>query len=202
MYITKIIPVVLVFMHAFAPGAFAQGSERDDVHLRNDCRLAAQVIRTGHPAPQRGWAYSVVRLCDQSAPAVLAERWANTADTLELAQLAGASAQFPTRVVFDAMASVVRAPADREATIYAMAVLASFAKPNVGLSLWDLRHPRDGRLPRMVATSGDRVRQGDLGDVRSEVLNLLRHAQANSPDPDVRRVASEFLGFLSVEANP
>lgn len=33
----------------------AQSSERDDDHLRNDCRLAAQVILTGHPAPiERG----------------------------------------------------------------------------------------------------------------------------------------------------
>lgn len=194
---------LLCMLTLSAQGAVAQGSERNNAHLRNDCRLAAQVIRTGHPAPRLGWAYSIIRLCDQSGPTVLAERWANAADTLELAELAGASAQFPTRAIFDATASVVRGPAGREASVYAMAVLVSFVSPQVGLNLQDLRHPRDGRPPRIVSASGgDPIGPGDLGDVCPEVLAVLREASSNSRDPDVRRVASEFVRFLSVGANP
>jgi hypothetical protein len=39
-----------------APRLSAQALERDDVHLRNGCRLAARVILTGHPEPHEGWA--------------------------------------------------------------------------------------------------------------------------------------------------
>ena len=40
---------------SLTPRLSAQAKERDDVHLGNDCRLAAQVILAGHPEPHEGW---------------------------------------------------------------------------------------------------------------------------------------------------
>src|SRR5690349_17810761 len=56
---------------------FAQGGgDPDDVHHRNDCRLALQIVETGHPAPHREWAYSLLPRCGASAgPAAVAALW-------------------------------------------------------------------------------------------------------------------------------
>lgn len=43
--------------------AVPMAAQVDSVHLRNQCRLAAQVIATGHPAPQDGWALQTIRSC-------------------------------------------------------------------------------------------------------------------------------------------
>lgn len=53
----------------------AQGTDvQDSVHLRNNCRLAAQVIRTGHPAPRLEWAYSQIPACGAEGGEALAAR--------------------------------------------------------------------------------------------------------------------------------
>jgi hypothetical protein len=54
-----------------AGSAHAQANP-DSVKLRNDCRLASQVLRTGHPAPQSEWAHGMIGYCGR-------EQWANAA---------------------------------------------------------------------------------------------------------------------------
>ena len=39
-------------------------SEPDTLHLRSDCRLARQVIETGHPAPHGEWAWQYIGFCE------------------------------------------------------------------------------------------------------------------------------------------
>lgn len=175
----------------------AQAPESADEHIRNDCRLAAQIIRTGQPAPHSEWAYSIIRLCDLSGPAALAERWQTVADSAELVRLAGASAQFSNRTLFNALAAVVLDhAASVEARLQGMEVLASYANPNVALNAYDLRHPMPGRPPRIMSASGGVGNAGDLGPVCSEVVQILERTRDSSTVEAVQRIASEYIRFL------
>lgn len=53
----------LVFASALDPVAGFGQANPDSVKLRNDCRLAGQVIETGHPGVRTGWAWSVLPHC-------------------------------------------------------------------------------------------------------------------------------------------
>lgn len=65
----------------------------DSVKLRNDCRLAAQVLRTGHPAPRFQWATAVIHRCGvhEAAPALVAalDRLRSSSDSAEVNQVWG-----------------------------------------------------------------------------------------------------------------
>lgn len=54
-------PVVMACL-LVASTAHAQANP-DSVKLRNDCRLASQVLRTGHPAPHLDWARGMIPYC-------------------------------------------------------------------------------------------------------------------------------------------
>lgn len=55
------LPVVMAFLLVTTP-AHAQANP-DRVNLRNDCRLASQVLRTGHPVPHLDWARRMIPYC-------------------------------------------------------------------------------------------------------------------------------------------
>ena len=58
----RLLPLLL--LSVLIPG-LAQGQEDPGaVKRRNNCRLAAQVIETGHPAPHREWAWQYIGFCD------------------------------------------------------------------------------------------------------------------------------------------
>lgn len=184
-----------------APSALeAQHKERDDAQLRNDCRLAAQILRTGQPAPHRSWAYTVITRCDESGAATLASVWTQNppADEAMLGELAGATRYFPMREVFDALrataADVQVATAPR---VYALSVVASFAEPRTFLNLRDVFEPRAGRPPRMVNVSGhqDWTDVGELAGIVPEVRTLLNSLLTDS-DPVVARAATWYLRIV------
>lgn len=62
----------------------------DSVQLQNDCRLAAQILTGGHPAPQEEWALTVIHRCGPDGGAALASALRNaraSTDTDYLSQL-------------------------------------------------------------------------------------------------------------------
>jgi hypothetical protein len=189
------VAVLLALSGTFA-GAEAQESQ--DVHTRNDCRLAAQVIRTGHPAPHAEWAYGAIQQCDETGVAVLIEKWRTVSDSLESGYLARASSRFPKRVVFDAISEVVlSSTASTEARLAGMSLLATFAEPNVFLSRSDLRRPTEGRRPRMMSVSGDRRDSpGELGSIAPEVIAIMERLRDTSEDAAISRIAGEYARFL------
>jgi len=54
---------VAVGFATFAAGSAKAQTNPDSVKLRNDCRLAVQVISTGNPAPHLEWARSLIGNC-------------------------------------------------------------------------------------------------------------------------------------------
>ena len=81
----------LVGLIAVCAGPVRAQANADSVKLLNDCRLAAQVLQTGHPAPRRQWAGAFMRQCgtDSLAEANVGalNRLRSTTDTSELEQV-------------------------------------------------------------------------------------------------------------------
>jgi hypothetical protein len=193
-----VIPACVIFLWG-AP--LAAQAEPDDVQHRNDCRLAAQVIRTSQPAPHTEWAYSYILRCGQEGAAVVAEQWRGQSsfDEQVLWRLMIAAGRLRTRAVYEAVREAAAdQSASREVRIYALAMLYNYARPQLALVVQDLLHPRDGRFARIAASSGDGglTNAPDLGDVRQEVEEFLAQLIASDADPDLVRVAREVLGRL------
>ena len=138
-----------------------QAGERQDPHLRNDCRSAAQVLRTGHPAPRREWAMDAIRRCDASGPAVLAGVWREAApsDIMGLDLLFNSTRDFNDRRVVEAASDIARRREAPETTrIYALALLFNYAVPGRYLNMKQLLEP--GEFPPRISfvTHDDRAK--------------------------------------------
>jgi hypothetical protein len=194
--------ISLLAMFTMAAPATLMAQPAQDAHLRNDCRLAAQILRTGHPAPHTEWAYRAITKCVDSGPAVLIEKWRGTlpGDSMEMRLLAGTSRYFPQQAVFDAVAA---AALNANNTTYqrfrAMRLLASFAMPGIYLSEQDLLNPPARGGIRTFTFSGDQATSqvGELGGVKPEVRALMQRIQDEASDPTLRRVAEEYVKFLA-----
>lgn len=179
----------------------AQPREGDDVHLRNDCRLAAQVIGTGHPAPRREWAYGIIRGCDESGPRILAMAWRSRlpGDAASLGQLVAATRTLNDRSVVDAVSDVARnREAPDAARVHAFALLYSYAVPGLYVNPGDLLDRPDAP-PAIIAVSHDHhVHQtrAILGDLRPEVGRLLGEVAAAEQATRVGRAAASVLRYL------
>lgn len=79
---------------AAAVPARAQDERLAEVRERNDCRLAAQVLATGHPHPRYEWARSTIVNCEDEGPAYFASQWRTApADTAALRLLIAAASR-------------------------------------------------------------------------------------------------------------
>lgn len=65
--------VLLMVLIAIVPtSAAAQPRESVDARHRADCRLAGQILTTGHPTTLRAWAFEMIDQCQDTGPAILA----------------------------------------------------------------------------------------------------------------------------------
>src|SRR5919198_688104 len=119
---------LMICILAVLPSAIAaqRPSEVDDIHLRNNCRLAAQVLTTGYPAPHYGWARDIIRECDQSGGPAPAAVWGKP----------------PPGPFLGALVGVARHPSSPEAVGFsALGVLVSSFPPAKAVSLQKLKTP-------------------------------------------------------------
>jgi hypothetical protein len=179
----------------------AQPGELQDAHRGDDCRLAAQVLRTGDPAPRREWAMDAIRRCDASGPAVLASVWREAApsDTTGLGLLFNATRDFNDRRVVEAVSDVARRREVPETTrIYAFALLFNYAAPGRYIIIQQLLQP--GEFPPRIRyfTHDDRGEstRAILGDLRPEVSAILRSVAAAEPGSRVGIAAATVLRRL------
>lgn len=158
--------------------ASAQTSERQDPHVRNDCRLAAQIIRTGNPSPHRAWAYEAIRYCEESGPDVLVAVWRTAApeNRIALMELVRATGNFNDMRIVNVLAEVFGSGRHSDTTrIYAGVLLYSYAVPGIYLDEDDLlKGEKRSPAMRMVShdTRADNTR-ATLGDLRSKVFEVL-----------------------------
>ena len=170
-------------------------SEKDDVQLRNDCRLAAQVLTTGHPDPHYEWARDVIGKCDVSGGPALAALWQSLSpDTAELKHVVYTTARLRDARVLAALVSVAGdAARPVEVRLSSLRVLASYFKPGAYVTLGDLQHPPFGSPlgweSEFVAIDGVQP----LGaDARTTILDLVHRLAGSDPDAAVR-AGARFL---------
>jgi hypothetical protein len=199
----------LLLAAALTPGLL-QAQESDvplAVQHRNNCRLAAQVMLTGDPAPKRAWADSYFPACGvYETPALLALWDRAGGDEAAINQLVHVSGTLRDQRLFDALTALAsdadRAPASR---VGALAVLARYVRPSAAHNLATLRLPADSaaRLRATVIASTPHAHQ-DVGDVPlasaavDRVPTLLSSLEA-SPTEDawVRYAARVLLGNVT-----
>src|SRR4051794_23983871 len=108
--------------------AAAQRDAVDPVHLRNDCRLASQVVETGHPAPKLKWALGAIRACTPNeygaAVAAAVRRERAISDTATLASYWNASRWLIDGQLFSAAMDVANdRNASQESRVFAILAL-------------------------------------------------------------------------------
>lgn len=116
--------------------------ERDSVHLRNDCRLAIQAVRTGHPRPHLAWAYQQLRICGAEGAAALAERLSELRKSSDKALwhfvTYPAVRDLRDRRLFEVSLSIAGDPAASEtARAYAFRNLIWIVSPSADLETFD-----------------------------------------------------------------
>ena len=183
-----------------APLAAQRATEANDAQLRARCRLAAQVLETGHPGPKYGWAVDEIMVCDESAGPALARHWSSLhdVDREALGHLTFSSRSVRDQRIFDAVLAVAGAP-DRAPLIRlsALRVLVSYTDPVLDVSLDDLEHPKDnevlGHIVDFAPTDGTvPLAAGDP----SAVMDLLRRLGQQEPNPEVAAAARYVLRGL------
>jgi len=134
------VSLLLVIAASTVPILAQSSHESQDVHLRNDCRLAAQTLTKGHPAPKTDWALSIIYLCDASGGPALQALWAApTVDSVALQQLVTASSKLLDQRVYDAVTATARnTGAPRSVRFAAMRVLAAFVSNTTSINPDDL----------------------------------------------------------------
>ncbi|HEU5175032.1 MAG TPA: hypothetical protein VFT96_09780 [Gemmatimonadaceae bacterium] len=163
-------------------------TEKDDVHLRNNCRLAAQVLETGYPPPHRGWALDQILACEQTGGTALATVWrVAPVDRSALARLMYASRAMRDERVFAATAEVAEDPARPTLVrLAAMNVLTSFADSVLMARLEVLENPPPfyvlGRVLDFPITPGAEPLTGDTPE---RVMTLFSALATRDRDPVV-----------------
>jgi hypothetical protein len=127
------------------------------MHTRNDCRLAAQVLRTGEPGPRYEWARRLITSCRDEGPAVLSEQWmVASGDTAELRYLMFYTPRVKDVRLYHALQRVAADPSRSDTIrIAAMIALARYVNPSRVLTLRDLEPPSGStrRVPLLVTGS-------------------------------------------------
>jgi hypothetical protein len=180
------------------PGCAAAQQNRDSVHLRNDCRLAIQVVTTEHPAPHEAWAYEAVEHCGAAGGAALAsaiDRMRRTDDLAVLDLITRPVIRFTDASVLDVTLSVAGdGGASPEARVFAFRALINLLDPGRVLTYAQLAGTGDARscfgLPPSLhnePTTGSPL----PADAKSRIREMGTRVSADASEPPhVRRAAT------------
>lgn len=188
------IALILTITAAITPGRSLEAqTERQDPHVRNDCRLAAQVLETGHPAPHYEWALEFIAKCEETGAPVLAALWRSAANTEHLNRLYVSSYLLRDARVTDAVTEVAQNRAlPRLVRLNAIRVLAGHAVPEFLVTVPDLlRRENEFSIIPFPSVDHVMVRNGerpvDQAAIRG-IVEALGHLRSDS-DADVATAA-------------
>jgi len=179
--------------------------EREDVQLRNDCRLAVQVLTHGQPANKREWALDTIDRCDESGPPVLARMWREVpADSASVGHMIYRSVYMRDRRVYDVVSVLARdhsVPALKRAA--ALHLLGRWARPGFTLDYGQFFSPEFESVQKngvvYSSMSHDTQREGAEAlpaTVRQEVLALARELATADPNFRLRATAALLVDIL------
>lgn len=124
---------------ALAPSGGHAQVDLDSVRLRNDCRLARQVLIDGQPANKRGWALSIVPSCgEEGGDAVVAElrRFRSAAHPDVFEPVVRTATRYRDRLIFEGVLGLAADPAASVAArVQAIRILSAQLAPGSG-AVW------------------------------------------------------------------
>lgn len=181
----------------------------DSVHLRNDCRLAAQILQSGEPANKREWALGFVPNCGASGVAAIAEKWRaneNSNDSSLLVELRVAAFHLSDRTLFETfLGTAGSSSASSQARIESWRYLLRFSNPGLYLPDEQLAITPVDRLCSVAYFSvGNPVVITPLpADFQDQVDAVAIRVAVEMGDVRVRRFASCVHQFIQqARSNP
>lgn len=146
----KLIHIVAITSALVATLEVQGQAHSDSIQRRNNCRLAIQVIETGHPAPHRQWAREYIIRCGAAGGQALADRLSasrRSSDPLLLDQLTASAARFVDGSLFETAAVIAQdESASTEARVFAFRVLIHALEPGRRLTYGNLIGAPDATL--------------------------------------------------------
>lgn len=204
-YVCLLLTVVLV---SFPAASYAQDERASGAHHRNECRLAGQVLQTGHPRTKREWALEAIRSCEpEVAVPALVRSWMNAPDDTEhLMRLYRAGRRYRDGRLYMAVRSLASDPGrPQKVRIAALGNLAAQVDRRIAMDL-NLLRPISGLRGRWQwvwfwDNHGHSV-QGAVplpSDARADVRRVAE-SLANSPVKDaLADSALRLIRFLDAE---
>lgn len=172
--------------------------EPDSVKLRNDCRLAEQVLLTGHPLTHRADALSIISRCgEEGVPALLSAWDGALARREDLEQLVTATRAFVdprlTQALFATLGETAKPTLVR---IAALLVLTTYGNPYVVPSFDDLLVDPDETFVRygevdhpFTAAGRDQLPSDFVEHLRSLIVRI----ENSDPSTEMRTAARVAL---------
>lgn len=207
-------PLLAIVILALGPAALCSQAPAvaDEAQMRASCRLAAQVVRTGHPHPRRDWAMSFIVHCPDSGPPALAVAWQLESgdDRGQLGLLVGQTERLRDGRLAHAVMTVATSPAYRYLVrLSALRVLVSYWQAGKTVSLETLEAPPAAAPPVLPygCCLGDELHFAPVDGAvpidegtRAEIVSALRDMVTGDPDERVRAAAAFVLGNLEALA--
>jgi hypothetical protein len=141
--ITKLVAMGVLLVPSLA---HAQGNS-DVAHQREECRLAAQIVATGRPAPHDAWALSYIGRCGGDGGAALAaglRALRTSRDTTALGVITAPTLGYRDAALFQAELDVAGDPtASVPARVFAFRSLTSLLHPERHLTYASVAGPLD-----------------------------------------------------------
>ena len=195
------IAAALTLLGATTPQLAAQ-ADPDSVKLRNDCRLARQVLESGQPSPHRTDALSLIPLCGQDAVPALLTVWSEPpTERAELSVLVNSTRSLVIPQLVDALLSTLeRTNLETNQRAAALLVLVTYADSSLAPGFEDIIGPRDDILsrhyghvvPPYTAVGHDTL----LAPLRDRLKPVLMQLAAADPDPMIQTAAEVVLRSL------
>lgn len=176
----------LALLLMLLPACAVAQANPDSVKHRNDCRLAAQILSTGHPAPHYDWALETTWRCPEAAPALAREmeRTATVRDTAFLNALTQPTIELRDGRVFEtALRIASNRQASTEARIFAIRTLIYTMRPGGGIDYGNLAE-RDRYCYGFGPTTHQTITQGSpvTGDYVARANAVGRQLAADATE--------------------
>ncbi|HEX8391287.1 MAG TPA: hypothetical protein VF665_02930 [Longimicrobium sp.] len=151
----SVLCVVALALAHVQPVASQQAGPVLTAEYRNDCRLAAQMLETGHPQPHRAWSLGIISGCGAEGPATLASVWRSITAGEEIGPLVRSSLRLRDARLYRQLRETA-VDRSRPGAVRAAAMLVLARYTNSGNAIWlsDLVPPDTVTRIRLVPSSG------------------------------------------------